>query len=188
MRDSNPRPQDCQPCALPAELIPRRQARVYGAPRRPSSALAAEYSPGPSSCPSCFGREWTAALPKMRRPDHAGTASPVQADEPARDAASRESPEKQKPPPARSGPRGLLWSSRQRPTLPGHSAQVPSAQEGLTAEFGMGSGVSPPPWPPGIRRRGAARHEARGVRLFSDDDGRIGQPNRNGVSRRSEGS
>jgi hypothetical protein len=25
---------------------------------------------------------------------------------------------------------------------------VPSTLEGLTAEFGMGSGVAPPPWPP----------------------------------------
>ena len=28
--------------------------------------------------------------------------------------------------------------------------QVPSARAGLTAVFGMGTGVSPPPWPPGI--------------------------------------
>ena len=27
--------------------------------------------------------------------------------------------------------------------------QVPSARAGLTAVFGMGTGVSPPPWPPG---------------------------------------
>ena len=26
--------------------------------------------------------------------------------------------------------------------------QVSSALEGLTSEFGMGSGVAPPPWPP----------------------------------------
>ena len=38
--------------------------------------------------------------------------------------------------------------SWQRPTLPQNSA-VPSAQEGLTAVFGMGTGVSPPPLSPG---------------------------------------
>ena len=30
----------------------------------------------------------------------------------------------------------------------GASPQVPSARAGLTAVFGMGTGVSPPPWPP----------------------------------------
>ena len=30
----------------------------------------------------------------------------------------------------------------------GVSPQVPSARVGLTAVFGMGTGVSPPPWPP----------------------------------------
>jgi hypothetical protein len=32
----------------------------------------------------------------------------------------------------------------------GASPQVPSARAGLTAVFGMGTGVSPPPWPPEI--------------------------------------
>ena len=36
---------------------------------------------------SCFSRKRTGRLPKMQRPHHAGTASPAQADEPARDAA-----------------------------------------------------------------------------------------------------
>jgi hypothetical protein len=27
--------------------------------------------------------------------------------------------------------------------------QVPSARAGLTAVFGMGTGMTPPPWPPG---------------------------------------
>jgi hypothetical protein len=40
-------------------------------------------------------------------------------------------------------------NSRQRPTLPGRT-QVPSAQEGLTAVFGMGTGVTPPLLLPGI--------------------------------------
>src|SRR5439155_13666601 len=37
---------------------------------------------------------------------------------------------------------------RRRPTLPHGDRAVPSAQEGLTAVFGMGTGVSPPPSPP----------------------------------------
>ena len=41
------------------------------------------------------------------------------------------------------------------------SRQVPSAQEGLTSVFGMGTGVTPPLWPPksvvnqGVRHDGA---------------------------------
>ena len=30
----------------------------------------------------------------------------------------------------------------------GVTTAVPSAQEGLTAVFGKGTGVTPPPWPP----------------------------------------
>ena len=41
-----------------------------------------------------------------------------------------------------------LWIPRPRPTLPCGDHAVPSAQEGLTAVFGMGTGVSPPPWRP----------------------------------------
>ena len=45
-----------------------------------------------------------------------------------------------------------MWTENnntwQRPTLPQNSA-VPSAQEGLTAVFGMGTGVSPPLSSPG---------------------------------------
>ena len=33
--------------------------------------------------------------------------------------------------------------------------QVPSAQVGLTAVFDMGTGVSPPPWPPEIYKKTA---------------------------------
>jgi hypothetical protein len=33
----------------------------------------------------------------------------------------------------------------------GPSPQVPSALEGLTAVFGMGTGVTPPPYPPEMR-------------------------------------
>ena len=38
-------------------------------------------------------------------------------------------------------PGGVLLSQ-------GATPQVPSALAGLTAVFGMGTGVSPPPWPP----------------------------------------
>ena len=49
-------------------------------------------------------------------------------------------------PPFRGGivwrnPGGVLLSQ-------GATPQVPSALAGLTAVFGMGTGVSPPPWPP----------------------------------------
>ena len=43
---------------------------------------------------------------------------------------------------------GLSIQIRQRPTLPYGNRIVPSALEGLTAEFGMGSGVTPPLSPP----------------------------------------
>ena len=33
------------------------------------------------------------------------------------------------------------------------AVQVLSALEGLTVVFGMGTGVSPPPWPPDYRRQ-----------------------------------
>ena len=42
-----------------------------------------------------------------------------------------------------------ITKSWQRPTLP-RTPAVPSALEGLTAVFGMGTGVSPPPSSPGI--------------------------------------
>jgi hypothetical protein len=41
-----------------------------------------------------------------------------------------------------------LCIPRPRPTLPCGDHAVPSALEGLTAVFGMGTGVSPPPWRP----------------------------------------
>ena len=45
-------------------------------------------------------------------------------------------------------PGGVLLSQ-------GATPQVPSALTGLTAVFGMGTGVSPPPWPPEtVRSRG----------------------------------
>ena len=39
----------------------------------------------------------------------------------------------------------------------GISPQVPSALAGLTAVFGMGTGVTPPPWPPKPVVNGRAR-------------------------------
>src|SRR5690606_7164310 len=38
----------------------------------------------------------------------------------------------------------------------GGSSQVPSALAGLTSVFGMGTGVTPPPWPPKPVVKGAA--------------------------------
>ena len=46
-------------------------------------------------------------------------------------------------------PRGLVNRNPGGDLLSqGASPQVPSARAGLTAVFGMGTGVSPPPWPP----------------------------------------
>jgi hypothetical protein len=42
-----------------------------------------------------------------------------------------------------------LFYARRRPTLPAGNQLVPSALEGLTAVFGMGTGGAPPPLPPG---------------------------------------
>ena len=44
----------------------------------------------------------------------------------------------------------------------GASPQVPSARAGLTAVFGMGTGVSPPLWPPETLRSAGARHPVDG--------------------------
>ena len=50
-------------------------------------------------------------------------------------------------PPAEA--RGIVWSNPGGVLLSqGATPQVPSALAGLTAVFGMGTGVSPPPWPP----------------------------------------
>ena len=38
-----------------------------------------------------------------------------------------------------------FYKIRRRPTLPLGDPAVPSALEGLTAVFGMGTGVTPPP-------------------------------------------
>jgi hypothetical protein len=45
----------------------------------------------------------------------------------------------------------LLLGSRRRPTLPHGDRAVPSALEGLTTVFEMGTGVTPPPLPPETR-------------------------------------
>ena len=51
--------------------------------------------------------------------------------------------------PARRAGRVRLEKSWQRPTFP---LRVSSAQMGLTAVFGMGTGVTPSIWPPGMVR------------------------------------
>src|SRR4051794_28932657 len=50
--------------------------------------------------------------------------------------------------PGRFADLGCSERIRRRPTLPHGDHAVPSALEGLTAVFGMGTGVSPPPSPP----------------------------------------
>ncbi len=48
-----------------------------------------------------------------------------------------------------TGVRGIVWRNPGGVLLSqGATPQVPSALAGLTAVFGMGTGVSPPPWPP----------------------------------------
>ena len=63
----------------------------------------------------------------------------------------------QRRPKAAAGPgaekRGSPRSGQRRPILPRASPSVLSAMEGLTAGFGMGPGVPPPPWP--LTRPGA---------------------------------
>src|SRR2546430_13902854 len=49
---------------------------------------------------------------------------------------------------ARSTAAGRQEKFRQRPTLPHGNRAVPSALEGLTAVFGMGTGGTPPIKPP----------------------------------------
>ena len=46
----------------------------------------------------------------------------------------------------------------------GDAPQVPSALAGLTAVFGMGTGVSPPPWPPETVRSSADFDQRTGAR------------------------
>src|SRR3954452_2852411 len=51
----------------------------------------------------------------------------------------------------------------------GESPQVPSALAGLTAVFGMGTGVTPPPWPPetgALLSRATAPNYLYGCSLF----------------------
>ena len=69
-------------------------------------------------------------------------------------------PRTTKPPPRRlsrgaacAEKRGSPRSGQRRPILPRASPSVLSAMEGLTAGFGMGPGVPPPPWP--LTRPGA---------------------------------
>src|SRR5690554_7231773 len=56
--------------------------------------------------------------------------------------------------------RGNGWDGREKMWAGGDvlshpvSRAVPSALRGLTAVFGMGTGVSPAPWPPTIQRLG----------------------------------
>src|SRR3989442_2525760 len=67
------------------------------------------------------------------------------------------------PTPTRREP-GFREKIRQRPTLPHGDRAVPSALEGLTAVFEMGTGVSPPLSPP---KTGLAMKQAGRVRKAS---------------------
>ena len=62
--------------------------------------------------------------------------------------------EKKKKPAPKSGLKGILAATYSPTEL---SPAVPSAQEVLTTEFGMGSGVTPPAMPP---RNGETRQLA----------------------------
>ena len=69
---------------------------------------------------------------------------------PSTGAKTRRAPDKVGGSSEKSG--GVLLSQ-------GVSSQVPSAQVGLTSVFGMGTGVTPPPWPPKsvVKRRARKR-------------------------------
>ncbi len=68
-----------------------------------------------------------------------------------------------KPPQFPAG--ALLLYARRRPTLPAGDQLVPSALEGLTAVFGMGTGGAPPPLSPG----NAIRCDSRRFLTFERD-------------------
>ena len=56
----------------------------------------------------------------------------------------------------------------------GLSTQVPSALEGLTSVFGMGTGVTPPPWPPkSVAKWSAAGGGAAPWELHSEHEHRL---------------
>ena len=80
------------------------------------------------------------------------------------------------PPPKRGhlprNPGGVLLSQ-------GVTPQVPSALAGLTAVFGMGTGVSPPPWPPEIVRSAflpVTTHTERTPRAFHSEHEQVPKP------------
>ena len=69
-------------------------------------------------------------------------------------------PERTKPPRAKAQ-RGFVRNPGGDLLSQGASPQVPSARAGLTAVFGMGTGVSPPPWPPEILHSAGHVHSSR---------------------------
>ena len=88
----------------------------------------------------------------------------------------------------KKGPDSMMESGpfdeiRRRPTLPRGDHAVPSALEGLTAVFGMGTGVTPPPLPP----EATPRESSRAPKSSSVIDSRvrvIGECKRDDCSRR----
>ena len=123
---------------------------------RPEAALA-----GP--CP-----KYSEASPKRtnrpqkrkRRPQAAAGPRPGRRESRPKAAARGPAPKTAMPPrgrlqrgPAGARKRGSPRSGQRRPILPRACPSVLSAMEGLTAGFGMGPGVPPPPWP--LTRPGA---------------------------------
>jgi hypothetical protein len=65
---------------------------------------------------------------------------------------------------------------RQRPTLPLGVPAVPSALEGLTSVFGMGTGVAPPPLPPETKFSHNCIRETEPKSARSGDENRVVKP------------
>ena len=101
--------------------------------------------PEPSTCPTPGAGSGAVALPigrgRLADPPGAGHGTAKAAWAPRVPPKTTKRPRRTggAPPTAKSG--GVLLSQGVYP-------QVPSALAGLTAVFGMGTGVTPPPWPP----------------------------------------
>ena len=174
-----------RPCApLPRPAPPDPPARVPGRAGRAGRAGGRDDSAGGSSEASVDSTRPSTAVPRRRRPvrrrvdrfcSHDDESDEGEArrqrncvavrtrcvESPARGSTC---PSKSRPGPKRRDPlepklRGDLVMRNPGGDLlsQGASPQVPSARAGLTAVFGMGTGVSPPLWPPETVRS-AAHH------------------------------
>ena len=127
--------------------VARRRTNKKSRPRRRQGRRG---RPGARRRPHSAARR---RIPRAARRAEAGGA-------PGRRA---ERPTKQKSRPgaaARGAGAESPLSGQRRPILPRASPSVLSAMEGLTAGFGMGPGVPPPPWP--LTRPGAPANHPRG--------------------------